>query len=491
MDDIDKTIAEIDTLLEEFNTLRTRLKTGDNSVNGVFSFLEPSELLKEAKVMLLKKKEELGLLKNANLADESTKEEFKAIKDEIDRVKHTIIADIKPETEKSFVVKAPEEEQISTVISSYLDKKNQMMSQQEKEEYLSSVRNMQSTVEITATIQNVEITYLNGTKEKVVLIKKQVKAKEGESFASPSKTFSLLEFISKDLASSVEEMILEKEVEVINPDPLLGYSVPENGMFTYSYVLRKPIDTEIAAKAVTLLVPKITLPSTFSSSSEVIKADAKRWDFLTGNAVVALVDKISFYDIGITAGIILIIIIFIYSLIYSEKEISLKIQHDFPSFDRLRSYLPKRNRKGHENVGKIYPYYAHDDYQRAGLTPLLDSTFSVLMKKTEDALHVLDFEKAVKFYHLFSIQHDSALSRKEKANPSSERIKKKMALLTKHTLLQYAVERNEFLNARQVLNEIADLYNELLPGASEKEMRLLEHIKSSHAKRSVMLMKRK
>ena len=96
-----------------------------------------------------------------------------------------------------------------------------------------------------------------------------------------------------------------------------------------------------------------------------------------------------------------------------------------------------------------------------------------------------------KFYHLFSIQHDSSYSKKEKANPSSERIKKKMALLTKHTLLQYAVERNEYLNMRQVLNEIADLYNELFPGASEKEMRLLGNIKSWHTKHSVMLMKRK
>ncbi|MDP3698493.1 MAG: hypothetical protein Q8R47_02805 [Nanoarchaeota archaeon] len=495
LSEIDKTIAEADTLLEEFNALRTRFKTGDNPTDSVFSLLEPSELLKEAKVSLLKKKEGLGLLKNGNLADENIIEEFQAIKDEIDQVRHTVIVDIKTETEKSVVVKAPEEEQISQVISSYLATKKPAMSEEEKDRYLSSVRKMQSAAEVTAALQNIEITYLDGTKEKVVLIRKQVRIKEDgakdPSSDSSSVKLSLLEFIPKDMASSVEEMILEKDAEIIDPDPLLGYPAPETGTFTYSYVLRKPVDTEAAAKAATLLVPKITPSSTTSGSSDAIKTDAKSWNFLTGNAVVSLADTISFYDVGITIGIILIIIIFIYSLIYSEKEISLKIQHDFPSFDRIRSYLPKRNRKESKNAGRMFPYYAHDDYQEAGLTPLLDSTLSVLLKKTDDALHDLDFEKAVKFYHLFCIQHDSASSKKEKANPSSERIKKKMTLLTKHTLLQYAVERNEFLNVRQVLNEIADLYNELLPGASEKEMRLLEHTRSSHAAYSAMLMKRK
>ncbi len=482
--DIDKTIAEADSSLDYFNILRTKFKAD----NGAFPLLLPSERIKEAKVLLLKKKEEMGILKNKNPADESIKEEFQAIKDEIDKVRHTVISDIKTETEESVVVESPKE-QLSTVVASYLDKQKPTVSQKEKEEFLLSVKELQSSVAVTATIRNVEITYLNGTREKVVLISKEVKLKENKAKDSSSETFSLIEYVPKELASSVDEMILGEDAEVINPDPLLQYSLPETSVFNYTYILKKAVDTGAVAKTLTMVVPKITpshvLPAT--------KNDDRSWDFLTGNAVVSFVDKISLYDVGITIGILSIVLLFIYSLIYSEKEISLKVRHDFPSFNTIKKYLPNinRNKKKMDSAGAVYPYYAHEEYQQAGLTPLLDSTLSVLLQKTEDSLHALDFEKAVKFYHLFCIQSESSLYKKEKASLSSERIQKKIALLTKHTLLQYAVEKNEYLNIRMVLNEIADLYNELLPGASEKEMPLFEHTRSYHNKCSTALVKRK
>ena len=478
--EIDQTIAEADTLLDDFNTLRTKFKVDTE----IFSVLGPSERIKKAKVLLLKKKEELGLLKNENLADENIQEEFQAIKDEIDRIRDTVISDIKTETEESFTAGAPEEQQLSRVIFSYLDTKNPSLSQEEKEEFLQSAKEVQSSIAVTATRQDVEVTYLNGTKKKLTFIRKEVKEKEA---AVSSGAFSLLEYIPKELASSVDEMILGKEAEVIDPDPLLYYSVPEQGELKYTYLLQKQVDADNVAKTVTLAVPRFT-PSTSAAASD---DDSSKWDFLTGNAVVSIAEEISFYDLGIGLGIISMVVLFIYSLIYSEKEISLRVEHDLPSFDFIKKYIPKRKKKKVDEIGIVPTYYAHDEYTQAGLTPLFDSMPSMLLKKTEEALHVLDFEKAVKFYHLFCIQNEVSSGKKEKANRSSERIKQKMALLTKHTLLQYAVEKKEFMHLRQVLNEIAGLYNELFPEASEKEMRLLEHIKSSHAKHSAALMKRK
>ena len=484
--EIDQTIAGADTLLDNFNTLRTKFKV-DTEIYLVSSILEPSERIKEAKVLLLKKKEELGLLKHENLADEDVQEEFQALQDQIDKVRDTVISDIKIETEESFTAGTLEEQQLSMGIFSYLDAKNPSLSQEEKEEFLHSAKEVQSSVAVTATKQNVEITYLNGTKEKLTVIRKEVKEKD--EAVSSSGAFSLLEYIPKELALSVDEMILGKEAEVIDPDPLLYYSVPENGELKYTYLLQKQADTESVAKTVTLAVPRTT-PSASATSKD---DNSSKWDFLTGNAVVSIAEEISFYDLGIGLGIISIVVLFIYSLIYSEKEISLRVEHDLPSFDSIKKYLPKRKKKERNDVdiGMVSAYYAHDEYTQAGLTPLFDSMPSMLLKKTEEALHVLDFEKAVKFYHLFCIQNEVSSGKKEKVNSSSERIKKKMALLTKHTLLQYAVEKKEFMHLRQVLNEIADLYNELFPEASEKEMRLLEHIKSSHAKHSAALMKRK
>ena len=478
--EIDQAIAEADVLLDKFNALRTKFKA-DTEISSI---LEPSEHIKEAKVLLLKKKEELGLLKSGDLVDEAVREEFQALKDEIETVKDTVISDIKTEKEESFTVGALEEQQLSMVIFSYLDAKNPSLSQEEKEEFLPSAKEVHSSVEVVATRQNVEVTYLNGTKKKLTFIRKVVTRKEA---SVSSRAFSVLEYIPKELAVSVDEMILGKEAEIINPDPLLYYSVPEYRELSYAYFLQKQVDTGSVAKTVTFAVPRTTPSSSAAAGDEV----NSKGNFLTGNAVVSMVEDISFYDLGIGVGIIFMVILFIYSLIYSEKEVSLKIEHDLPSFDSIKKYMPNRKKKKMDEAGMVPTYYAHDEYSKAGLTTLFDSMPSMLLKKTEEALHGLDFEKAVKFYHLFCIQSEVASGKKEKANYYSERIKKKMALLTKHTLLQYAVEKKELMHLRQILNEIADLYNELFPDAIEKEMRLLEHIKSSHVKHSAALMKRK
>ncbi|MEK6939945.1 MAG: hypothetical protein AABX31_04410, partial [Nanoarchaeota archaeon] len=68
--EIDQAIAEADVLLDKFNALRTKFKA-DTEISSI---LEPSEHIKEAKVLLLKKKEELGLLKSGDLVDEAVRE---------------------------------------------------------------------------------------------------------------------------------------------------------------------------------------------------------------------------------------------------------------------------------------------------------------------------------------------------------------------------------------------------------------------------------
>ena len=484
LSEIDSMIKVADYLLDSFNALRTQLK----EENGKFSLLGIFNRIKDAKVMLLQKKEELGMLKNSDLTDTKTADDFQVIKDKIKSINNTIITEIHPDQPHYFDLKATPE-QLSSVINNYLEKKKPFLKDAEKEKYLLSAKNLQSTAAVKVKVQEIEVEYLNATKEKMLWVEKKV-------IPGPSlTTVYILESVPKELASSADEMILGEKAEVIERDPLVFYTLNQDNNFTYSYLLRKNYDQAKVTETVTALIP------TLSTSEEVAGAslDDGGTNFLTGNAIATVkswANAISIYDAGIAIGIALIVILFIYSSIYSEREVTIQLQNDFPSFafpTYLKKLFLRRKNRNTERGEIIFPDHVGEGYQKSGLTALMDSSFFILLKNIDDSLNSLNFEKAVKFYHLFSIQGDSALYKKEKMKlgETSERVKKKMALLTKHTLLEYCVKKNEHKHLHQALNEIADLYNELLPEASEKEKIFFQQMKEGHHRYSQQLLYRK
>src|SRR3989344_3928170 len=485
-DEIDKTITEAEAMLDQFTALRAAFKAD----NEVFLQLGGPERIREAKELILKKKEELGFLKSEDLTDQDTRQQYLAIKNEIQEIKQKVIAAVKMGKEKSFSVTVPDEP-ISEIITAYLDQKKPGLSSSEREQYILSARKMQSDLTITAVAKEVIISYLDGANETLLWIKKDVKTKDAEMETLEVKP-SFIESIPKEIAPSMEKLLVSTETEVINADPVFvcPLSGPRMGTFTCSYFIKKVdmLNLDAVTRIATAVAPTMDSPPAIAATN----IESRSWNFLTGNAVLDFAQNISLYNAGITLGILAIIILFIYSLLYSEKEISVKVRHDFPSFNSIRKYFPF-NRKNNQKNGPveiIYPYLAHEDYQQAGLTPLFDSTLSALLRKTEDALHCLDFEKAVKLYHLFCIECESSQHQKEKARlgEAAIRVKKKIALLTKQMLLQYSAGKGERQNLRHLLNEIADLYNDLWQGALEKEHTFFSSIKGKHESFSRVLL---
>ena len=283
-------------------------------------------------------------------------------------------------------------------------------------------------------------------------------------------------------------MILDGNIEILDRDPVLLHHPNEKGNFNYSYILKTALDGTKIEEIVTVPVPE------FSVSKEFSDYRAGK-NFLTGNAVStanSLVNKIlihgiGIYDIGIVAGVLLIIVLLIYSFVYSEKTNSVQ---NGPLFT-FRGFFSKTMNQKDKNEF-ISPYQVSEEYKKAGLTPLKDQTLFLLLNNVDDSINSLEFEKAVKFYHLFSVQNGSPLC-KEKIRggyPLHHRVKKKMSLLTKKILLEYCIEKGECQNMACLLNEIADLYNELLPGALEKEKRFIQRFKEVHREYSQQLLKK-
>mgnify|MGYP001601134241 CR=1 FL=1 len=477
LSEIDAVIKEADSLLEEFNSLRTKLKADNDKVLS----LRLLDRIKEAKVLLLKKKEELGILKNNDLAYKKTREEFEAISSEIKSIKHQVIANVSYGQELSFLQK-PNNELVSMITGSYLEKKHPAIGEAEKKDYFLSAKKLQSAAVIKAGAQEVEIKYLNGTKEKLLLIKKEVVFTDSLLVAG-----LIIEYVPKELAFSVAEMILNGDVEILGRDPLLLYHLDEPGNFNYSYILKTSMDEAKIEEIVTVPVPG------FSASKEFSDYRAGK-NFLTGNVVStanSLVNKIvihgiGIYDIGIVAGVLLIVVLLIYSFVYSEKTNS--VQND-PLFTFHGFFSKTMNQKDKNEF--ISPYQVSEEYKKAGLTPLKDQTPFLLLNNVDDSINSLEFEKAVKFYHLFSVQNGSPLCKEKiRRGYPPHRVKKKMSLLTKKILLEYRIEKGECQNMACLLNEIADLYNELLPGALEKEKRFFQRFKKVHREYSQQLLKK-
>ncbi len=460
--EIDSAITTTNSLLEKLNSLRSKLK----EVNNIYPLLAFLERIKEGKVALLKQKEELGELKSKDLFSQQMLDFFKEISAAVEEVKGNIITEVTINQKQSFILLAKEKE-VSDTIAALVEAKNIRLNDAEKKDYYSSVQELQAKVKVTANVQELEIEYLDGKKEIILLVEKEVLMPE--DFLSNA---VIIEHIPKSIASSVDEMMVEKDAVVLNEDPLLEYRVDQGGS-KYVYLIKKELSPEAIKETITLAVPS--------------SPDVEEENVITGSAVFSLPDDISFYDIGIAIGIILIVAVLVYSSVYVEKKQPGEVFTDAANnasagfaaniFAKLR---PKTGGKKITKEEAIYPHYAVKEYKTAGLTSLEDATLAVIMEKVDVAVNKRDYERAVKFYHLLSTHRDFAAFKKESAAKCLERVENKISLLAKQDLLQSCIDKDDYLNLRYLLNEVADLYNEVIPDASEKERNFLVFIKETH-----------
>ncbi len=143
-----------------------------------------------------------------------------------------------------------------------------------------------------------------------------------------------------------------------------------------------------------------------------------------------------------------------------------------------------------------FPYlnYASCEYKKAGLETLKDTTVPFLYVDADTHVNALDFDQAVKLYHVLLANQESLAVSTEKnhdnntLNRKIPRLHKKLCLLIKVNQLHSCVEKKDYPNLKRLLNDAASLYNELLKEADANEKQFLQSIESYHQLYSQLVM---
>ena len=98
-----------------------------------------------------------------------------------------------------------------------------------------------------------ELEYINGSKKRVTIIHREIKL-------NVSGRPKIYEYIPKEIASSDKNIGLISDLEIVNPDPLLAYSVEDNDSVQYTYYIDRPLSSEEAKKIILGVMSNKPLP---------------------------------------------------------------------------------------------------------------------------------------------------------------------------------------------------------------------------------------
>ena len=141
----------------------------------------------------------------------------------------------------------------------------------------------------------------------------------------------------------------------------------------------------------------------------------------------------------------------------------------------------------------LYPNHASHEYKKAGLETLKDATVSFLFAEADAHANALNFDQAVKLYHVILANQESLAAATEKPHDSAlnkkiPRLHKKLCLLIKVNQLHSCVEKKDYANLKHLLNDAASLYNELLKDVDADEKKFLQSVESYHKVYSLSMM---
>lgn len=500
LEEINTAITTTDQLLGELNGLRDKLKdigTGEQELLGI-----PASI-KNNKVALLKMKEELRSLKTEEFDSLTTAQRLQEINEEIKTIKSQTLKEISYAEETTFTQNLQNDlqnEYLSTILKEILQTENIQKSDQELNKYILKTEQFQENIEIKTNARELLLTYLNGSKEKVILVKKEIVVKNSNPV-----NFILIENIPKGVASNVNEMIFDSNFQVIKADPILKRNVNILNALNYVYLINKNVALESIKEIKTTIFPD------FQEFTE-----NKTNNLITGLSVFSVYESASFYDVGIAFGIILIITLTLYFSLYANQKEKAAATSPLQEateeiktkktpkeiianlFKRINNLTRINNRKEYKRPTKEineeflnYLNYAVQGYKEAGLISLEDLTIPSLIEKVDASINNMDSHQAFKLHYLLLSNLELDQSEKNKATKEQlNRILKKANLLQKINQLHFFAEQKEIVVLKCVLNDIAGLYNKLIQNKKEQEKNFFEKAKQIHDTYSKIILNR-
>lgn len=508
--DLADLISSVEALREELNSRRDNFKEKHGKEAGILGI---DALIRDKKTELLKLQNELKSLRSQNLDDDAAKTARDAAIEKMMDIKKSIPVAIASLGEKDIPFNRPSRDDLFSIVERFRSKERIRPISDDK--YV-EIGMYQEQLDVRTTLQHINIQYLDGSTKKATLIQKKVTLREGEW----SKGSLLLENIPKAVAQQSNNVTFEGDVEVIDDDPLFAVRTTGRGEQTVRYLVDGHINEEKAKGLLTIFLPEGAESVTSSSGNS-----------LTGFSIFALpttasIDK--FYNVAIVTGIIILVTLLVFHFSPGERhnEKGIENQEDtgfsvesvmHAPFGRLKrslrrstkdiqwlkedlsssvhlykkekeEKLPMSARPPSVSNGFLYPNKGSKEYAYAGIKGLKDSALFTLMHEMDDHINGMDYNSAARLYHLL-VDHEQVARRRD-ANTKNHfvRLQAKLDLLLKINQLQACEEKEDFVNLKHLLNEIADLYNSLLRGASSREMEFLKEIENHHERCARLLL---
>ena len=226
---------EAEALLAQVSAAMESLNSNDQATKAVMTSLGVEAGLQKARKQLRQVIRDLGNAESpTDMETDERESKIEASKKVIDELKSTITSiDVQDTTE---FVDYPRASDISMVSEEYLMYKKLEYTKRKKQNYIKQNTELQTEVTFTTRLSVVDIEMLSGDKKTIsVVINKLTKM--------PVDTAGMLiaEYIPKEAAQSVSEIIKLTEFEVIKSDPILKFS-PDTE--SYAYYIDSAVDIE-------------------------------------------------------------------------------------------------------------------------------------------------------------------------------------------------------------------------------------------------------
>jgi PKD repeat protein len=333
-----------------------------------------------------------------------------------ERIMGSVISDFSLSESQSFVY-YPSKEALANISQAFIKANGYAPEKYDSSAFEKANQGLQSEISVTTNLYHVELTYYDGNKEKITLVKKSI-----EGF-KPAANISLVEYIPKSIAATAAELTFFTEAEVLLDDPLFRLN-PENSTVLYWIQGYK----EFAELQNTHLVVL----------SNDIKLEARRG--ITGFSIFGLFHLDDTSSLAFVGALIVVVVLSYYLL------------HSLGAFARLLG-----GKREYQNTNRI------------------DS----LMLEANDYIDSNDLEKASMLYKEIELFFaELSERRKEALMGDIQRLANRINLERISSLFNnavYLVENCQKSKGREVFNQILSYYNLL---SEETKAEVSERLKT-------------
>ncbi len=252
---VDGFLSEIDLTLDTVNSIKQNFNEKTEKEKSIYTDLKLDREIDGAKTELNSLRKEVENYRSQNLDKNELDKKLNTGKLKISSIKKKIPENIVILDEKEINKKYTEEELTKIILELDYGRSDNLLSKKIKKSMESAEEH---NFKVKTSGYNLEISYLDGTRKKMSLIKEII-----DSSLTNNENISIIEYISKSVEESASNIEIKNvNYNVLKEDPIVSFS-PDTKEIIYS--LNKNIDLNLLGEIKTLLLYDVKEEATANS----------------------------------------------------------------------------------------------------------------------------------------------------------------------------------------------------------------------------------